>query len=410
MKRCLVWTLSAALICPPALSGCSILETRPGHPESYDNGYYNKDQLWPTSVKPDNTNGTSTGSQTPVFLTARTPVEIWQARGYTYNMHLKYQAAAYHAEDVQDGLAIPVFGAAIATVATAIGRASTVAIAATGLGGASAAAGYAYLHPDKDAATNQTAASALMCIVDQSKVLNDMSAVPLVLDQAALQDALNKLITDSGSLMQSVNPVDQQAQTAVRTVQTAAAKVMSALDSAISAYVALPSEIYEAADSIDQTAKSGGARSLDYQSILSSLKTSANNQSSTNDAKSQVQQANATAAQASSAPAQTPQAQKVTQPDGSAPATNLTTTQANVTSATTSVSIAQPTNQTTQGVAGSPSIGTTTKSASLSTLLNDTTISDLTRVTLLSQAATNDIPSPNFSDVAANIKNCGLSK
>jgi hypothetical protein len=399
--------------CGPLLVSCSLLNTRPGHPDSYNTAYLHLEREWPTTVsntKPGDVADKS-GSQTPVYLTAQTPGEIWQARGYSYNMHLRYQAAAYKAEDVQDALAIPIFGLAVATVATAIGHASTVAVASVGLAGGSVAAGSSYLHPDKDATADQTASSALLCVVDQSKILNDMSAVPLTLDKAALQDALNKLQTDSGALMNSVNPADQTAKAAVQAVQTAADTAMQALDAAISQYVTLPSEIYQTADAIDQATKTVSPRVLDYSSVLKSLQTSATNQSTTDQAKSQVQTAGTTAAKASSTGAPSPAARKVTMPSLTpSSTTNLDTATAQVASATSATSIKTPKDPATAGVAGTPATGSGSKPQALSSVLNDTTIDDMTRVTILAKSALDDVPSPNFSAIAANIKGCSATK
>jgi hypothetical protein len=390
----------SALIPAIVIAGCAPLNTRPGHPDSWNTTYYKPDLEWKTIGTPgmDLSQAKATApSATPVYQTAKTPAEIWQARGYAWNMHLRYQAAAYKAQDVQDELAVPVFGAAIATIATGLARASTVAVAATGLGGASLGAGASYLHPDKDAATDQAATSALLCVIDQSKILNDMSAIPLVLDKAALQDALSQMRQDLGPLLTGASS-NQQAKAAVQAVETAAESSIKALDAAIAAYVAVPSEIFLAADTIDQAAKTSGARTLDYSSLLKSLQTSATNQSATDKAKTDVQTASDATASA-----------KLPGGNGSTGASTQTleATASVVKQALTEPAAGQAADTAT---ATATTAATQTKQDALSSVLKNTGIADLTRVNLLAKAALDDIPNPNFSDAAASIKSCAALK
>jgi hypothetical protein len=413
--------IGVVAVCAPLLSGCGYLETRPGHPDSYSarfNGYYDAKREW--SVKASAWSGSESsaaaaGSATPVFVTAKTPFEIFRARAYAYNSYLKFEAAAYKAQDLQDELAIPLFGAAIAVAATAIGHASTVAIAATGLGGAAAGAGFSYLHPDKDAAVDQSAEAALLCVVDQSKVLVDMSAVPLTLDRAALQDAMNRLETEAGPVLNSTAQADQATRDAVKAVLAAADTSMQSLNAAIAQYVMLPSEIYAAADAVTEGAKSAGARSVDYGSILKSLQASATNQSQTDQASLQVQAASEKVAQASAAPQGTTAHRSVLraalQPVA---ATNLALAAGQVRSglaASAMPAAPEIANPAATAMGGAPAAGSAgTQAAALTGILDNTGMNDLVRVTVLAKLALNDIPNPNFGAVAANIKGCNLGK
>ncbi len=411
------------LVTASALSGCAWLETRPGHPDSYANTRYypypyKPHGLWAGTVAAgDPSAATAAGSR--VFAIAKTPAEIWHARGYAHDAAIRYQAAAYKAQDRQDELAIPVFGAAIGVAATAIARVSTVGIAATGLGGAAAGAGYSYLHPDKDAAADQAAEAALFCVLDKSKILLDMSAVPLTLDKAALQDAVLDLETKSSALLNSTNPNDAAAKKAVQAVIDSGNQTIQALSAAISQYALLPGEIYTQVDTIDQATKSENGRSVDYQSLVSSLQTSASNQLQTDAAKAQLQAATNTVAQAqqtssgsggkaaaalgaSASPAPAPTLMAAAQQVGAG---------ARAGAATIPPAAAAAPSQPGEAAPGAPVIDNgTAKTAELQSVFDAAALSAVTRVTTLAQIATNDIPSPNFSDVAANIKACSLPK
>ncbi|MBV9655443.1 MAG: hypothetical protein JOZ42_12865 [Acetobacteraceae bacterium] len=328
-------------------------------------------------------------------------------------MHLKYQAAAYKAQDLQDELAIPVFGLAIAAVATGIAQASTAAIAGTGLGGAAGAAGVSYLHPDKDAATDQAATAALLCVVDQSKILNDTSAIPLVLDKAALQDALNQMRVDAGPLLTG-STSNQPAKAAVQAVEAAAESSMHALDSAIAQYVALPGEIFQAADTIDQTAQTSGARSFDYSSVLKSLQASSSNQSSTEKAKFDLQKA--TDSTGSAGRSNRPGGAKATTLKATTSILNegLTDAQAEAAPSATKegAEASQPeaTSGSVRSFKADAALVTNPKEGSLLALLGNPAIGDLTRVNMLAKEALDDIPNPNFAATAAAIKTCSAPR
>lgn len=57
-----------------------------------------------------------------------------------------------------------------------------------------------------------------------------------------------------------------------------------------------------------------------------------------------------------------------------------------------------------------PVMGAGTKADTLKLLFTSPQLSDIARVTTLTRTALEDIPTPNFSGIAANIKNCGLTK
>ncbi|RKE25891.1 hypothetical protein B0G76_7459 [Paraburkholderia sp. BL23I1N1] len=406
MENNLSTTICALLSLVPLCTGCSYLETRPGHPESY-NKYYDEKQKWDTTIqKSQDAAASAAETATPVYRVAKTPIDIWKARGYAYNFHLQYKAASFKAQDVEDVLAVPVFGLAVATVAVGLAHVGTAAVAGTALGGAALGAGVAYLRPDKDVATDQAADAALLCVVDQSKDLNNISAIPLVLDVAALQDALDKMRTDAGALMVSTKSTDQQAQKAFADADSAAESAIKAVNAAISAYVALPGNIYAAADAIDSTARAGGARSLDYGSVLSSLQTSAKNQSATDDAKTQLQKATTSAAANTNAKGA---AVAVTAGKQSAPATTLTNADAEI-QKVVAANVLPPQPGAVAAVAGKPATNSSSKTATLKSVLDSTQIGDIARVNALTKTALDDIPDPNFSAIAATIKSCSAGK
>ena len=425
-KQVMTWSQSvrmAVVLCGtvPALSGCAWLNTRPGHPDSYAGTEYYVAAYKPPGSWHDKTQKfdvpSADASSTPVFAIAKTPAEIWKARSYARDVALRYQAAAYKAQDRQDELAIPLFGTAIGTAAAAIAHVSTVGIAAIGLGGGAAGLGYSYLHPDKDAAADQSAEAALFCVVDQTHILTDMSAVPLALDKAALQDAVQNLLAKSGGVTNNTAPSGAAAKKALQAVLDSADQTIQALNAAIAQYVMLPSEIYLQADTIDETTKASSVHTIgSYQSLVSSLQTAATNQAMTDAAKTSLQSANGTIAQA-------PAGGSATAALAPAPAplnanTNLASAKSQVQAGTVAGTalVAQATAP--ENGAAAPSASTSpaadtqtdSKNTELNALFEDGTLSAMTRVTALGKIATNDIPEPNFSTIAANIKACALPK
>jgi hypothetical protein len=408
------------------LGGCTYLTTNAGHPDSYQYTTYYQDLrklAWNTTLKRLSSTAPTSQTASPVFIITRTPQEIWQARAVAWNKSLQYEAASYKAQDVQNNLAIPVFGAAIAVAATAISHASTVAIAGTGIGGAAAGAGYTYLHPDKDATADRAADSALLCVVNQAKILTDMSAVPLVLDKAALQDALSQLSSLSGPLSRDTSAATQAARTAVKSAQNAGEAAIKSLNTTIAQYVQLPADIYQEIDQIDGTAKSAGARIIDYASLVKTLQASATNQAATDTAKSDVQASKESTAAATSGNGGTvpPAASTVLSPS-SAPAStpDLTATAQQVQTSVSNAPVPEvaapdeqspPPNAAVTPAVGKPSTDDgQAKSAALTGVFNDPTMSAVDRVNQLATTALDDIPDPNFSAIAGNIKACDLQK
>jgi hypothetical protein len=444
----------------PLLGGCAWLDTHPGHPDSYQyTSYYRNEKHWPTTAsKSSQPAAPSSDPANEVYLIAKTPREIFWNRRAAYEFYVQYKDAAYKAQDREDQIAIPLFGAAIAVAATGIAHASTLVVAAAGLGGSAVGAGFAYLQPDKDAVTDQAAESKLICVVDQSKVLNDLSPVPLVLDKDALQQALEALEQSSGALAASTDPNDQSAQEALQKVEDAGAAGLKSLNAAIAAYVALPGEIGSTANTIDQNAKSSSARTISYAGILQSLQTSSQNQTNKDNAVAKNQDATAAVATATAvikakgdktgaaAKALNPNTHKteiLKENDESVPSLdNDANLFMNVAKSTPALIPAAPRGsakpesdaggasdagnssaavggesspvgsvEDAPSAAGTPVVDDgQEKKASLKATLDDATINDMTVVTKLVQTATNDIPDPNFSDIAASIKACALGK
>lgn len=424
----------------PIAAGCSFMNTRPGHPDSWCNKYYDSSKEWHTSkgagpsscsdsnsstaastaAAPPAASGASAasakpasapGAGSPTYLVARTPVEIWQARGYAYNMHLRYEAASYKAQDRQDALALPIIGAAVGTAAAAIAGANPYILAGTALGGAAVGAGAAYLQPGSDAKADISADSALLCIVDVSNVLTNLTAIPLALDKAALQDALTQLRLDTGALSSGKNGLDQTVLTTIATVEEAGDNVIQQLDAAISQYVMFPALIYQTTDRVDIAARTGGARSLDYASALQNLQASLTTQTNAAEAKKQVQAATTEAAKTphkkSPTPAAAASATGASAPSaassGAAP-TLLVEAQKTVNSVASAAAAQQPAS--TPSIAGQPPLDATNKADTLTNILGSPALTDMTRVTVLSKAALNDLPVPDFPTIAAGIQKC----
>lgn len=426
--------LPSLIACSVTVTGCSYLNTRPGHPESYNTDYLQCERVWGLSAakaiphckkyaeeeeakrksrsldqEAEAARFNAKRSTSAVYAIAKTPAEIAQARGYAFNLHLKYEAAAFKAADVEDTLAVPIFGLALGVAGAAIGQASPQAIAAAGLAGAGASAGWSYLHPDKDIATDQTAQAELLCVVNQSKVLNDISAVPLTLDRAALQDAMASFQEHYGGILNGTTDVKPATKAAVEKVKAAADQAMKALNDAISQYASMPGEIYQAADTINGAAETAGARMLNYNDLLSSLKAAASNQSATDEAKKTADEAKQDTKQVSDATVKQAEGKATTQEIKS---TNLDAALQDTQqgAADGKAALSADADSPAAGKLGNPvEGGGQDKKTSLKNVLDDTTMSVLIRVTQLADIATNDIPSPDFAKMAANIKQCTIS-
>jgi hypothetical protein len=417
------------------LSGCAVMQTRPGNPDSYNSGPFGRNYYkdlarelppWPAvdatadTVAKLQTQGVPASIAPPVYKKTNVPREIWTSQGFAWNMHLKYQAAAFKAADMQDLIALPLFGTAIATAATGIAHASTVAVAAAGLGGASVAAGYSYLHPDKDAATDQAAAYGLECIVDNAQPLVTKSDIRLILDRAALQDALAILQTDSAGLLQETNPsaTDKAAQDAVQAVQTSGQNTVSSLTTAINAYDGLKPAIDTAIHQIDNNAKVAGSRSLNQEAILASLTTSATHAATTTATQSQVQNAQGmakttTAIANAGFSKKTKNLQAVTMPkpqssDKQPESNSFLQDVTNEGTAPSSTRVATALNDAGQPPATGGDAGTagTQKVVQLLAIASDPATNDMEKVSRLSTEALQDIPSPNYTSVQASIQAC----
>jgi hypothetical protein len=411
-----------------ALSGCAYLNTRPGHPDSYrTNRYYDPSLRWNTNVAADGTAAQSgrtqiaAGQPPPAYTTTNVPRDIWKARAAAYNKHLEYEAASYKAQDIQDEMTVPLFGAAVATGAVAIARASTVAVAATGLGAGAAGGAYGYTHPGTDAATDLTADAGLLCVVDQSHILQNLNDVPLVLDRAAIEDALSLLEADAADLLGKSNPstADQKTIDAVHAAEAAAHTTLAALQSAIADYNQLPSVIYKAVDAIDMSAKSAGQRSTDYASILSGIKAAGATQASTDTAKANLDTSQTKAATAQASSGQSASSGEVTAPKGDASADAPPTSPGAATPALLSVTspVAGDALQARTGVAAASAAAdpaaaqdSASKVTTLTTIVTTPTLSDLTKINRLAEIAMDDMPNPTFAAIGSEISTCTSPK
>lgn len=178
------------------------------------------------------------------------------------------------------------------------------------------------------------------------------------------------------------------------------------INAAISQYVNLPTNIFQTVNNIDSAAKAGGARSLDYASVLSSLQISAKNQAAADDAKTQLQKATTSAAANTNAKGA---AVAVTSGKQSAPATTLTNADAEI-QKVAAANIFPTQTGSVAAVAGKPATNSASKTVTLKSVLDSTQIGDITRVNALTKIALDDIPDPNFSAIAANIKACSAAK
>lgn len=388
----------AALLCSAAcialLSGCAAIETRPGHPLSYQGSSYldagqiaaieNK-RAWDENAA-DDMQPSQVGRR-PVIAVAAAQLpatRIWEARGEAWNKHLAYEAAAHKAQDVADGVTVPLFGAAIGAAATGLFHAGANAIAGAGLAGTSLGAAISYAHPEQDASTDLTADTGLLCVVTESAVLRDTSDLPLLDDKAALTKALHHLAARAFALENLPNPsaAAQTAQKTVKDAQSSGQSALTALDKAITSYEKLSAAIQEATNRIDMAAQTN-ARSVDYQSLLSTLQTVASNNAGNQDAQKQ-----ATVAQTEAAKLAT---------TNSTPPAGASTPENNAILSVTKPEAAL--------MAAVPPAASDPAQA----VLDRRDIGSLLKVTALTQRASDDIASPSFDDIAGQLVSCGLS-
>jgi len=448
--------------------GCSRLATTPSHPDSFgtasllgpsyfmsaDNciagaagsritGRDLQCQMWSTQK----TRFAPSNNQQAYFDYIATPLpfQIWQARGQAWNMHLRYLAASYKAADVQDQLAVPVFGAAVAVVASGIASLGATAVASAGLSGGVVQGGTSYLHPGADAAAERTAASALLCVVNRSEPFIDLNVVQLLLDRAALEDTLVvlKSTSNTGATKKASDAAEKAGDDA-----------LTALNKSINAYSGAPEAIRETMASIDDAARTGGARTLDYSKILSDLKASAASTPAKADAAASVNKSKTATMQAKAAGGtkgamtrtslfpdattatvggdtakplvsrQSNLAALVDPDDGDALLPGIDGADvktAKIAPATSpGAAAADPNDPMAMSAAPSPSPASSTHAdvsagragsglsavKRLTQVENNTGTTTLDKINAIAFMATQDIPSPDYSDVAANVRLC----
>ena len=140
---------------------------------------------------------------------------------------------------------------------------------------------------------------------------------------------------------------------------------------------------------------------------MQNLKGAQTIQNNTNDAQKQVQGANADASAASATAAASPQAQKLT--GGVTDTPNLDAA-ASAVAAVMAAAVLPEQPASAAAMAGAPPLNGTNKKDSLKGVLKSSAYNDLTRVTVLSAAALDDLPDPNFSTIAVNIQACWPAK
>lgn len=229
-------------------AGCQALQTRAGHPDSYQyTDYYKKleEEKWPTAraeykenLDPHDllTLGSSGYKQTPppdqtITDLTDVPFKIWQARGVAWNMSLKYEAAADHAQTIADLSTVPIFGAAFAAVGLTAAHAASGTVGGAALVGTGFGAIVSYAHPEQDAQTDLQAREGLLCVVDETGLLtgariailiNDKSVLEAALEQLDIQSADLSLLedpsTEAKNLKEVVSDVQKSAKTTLDTI------------------------------------------------------------------------------------------------------------------------------------------------------------------------------------------------
>jgi len=405
------------------IAGCGLLQTRPGHPDSYqDTDEYNKlkEEEWKTTSKdyykaygsePNHGEQLGPPEDTITDLTD-VPLKIWQARGVAWNMSLKYEAAADHAQTIADLSTVPIFGAAFAAVGLTAAHAASGTVGGAALVGTGFGAIVSYAHPEQDAQTDLQAREGLLCVVNETELLTGAHIAILINDKSALEAALNQLDIQSAdlSILEDPSAEAKKLKEVIGDVQKSAKTTLDTLTSEINAYGTLPIKMSTAITSIDGAARSGSRNSNSYESLVQSLEASAATKSSKDNAKTQL-----AAAKAKIPP--------TTESLGGPKSTKSENAIAKVLSVhvehearTIPQSIQkladkqpadkQPTDATMNANPASPSSQVQVAAANLSNLMRNSNTSILNLVILAADQAIQDIPDPNFSAIGASVAGC----
>ncbi|MFT0174883.1 hypothetical protein ACLKMY_39295 [Paraburkholderia mimosarum] len=207
--------------------------------------------------------------------------------------------------------------------------------------------------------------------------------------------------------MSTATASGQALKSAADAVEVSGETTIKQLDAAITVYLHFPELIMTTAHAIEGAAMAGGTRSLDYSSLVQNLKAAQSSQGAASDAKTQVQGANAQAGSATAAAsaAGAAQVQKLNSPGGVTVTLSLDAAAAAAAGvASAAVPPAQP-----AGIAApdtTPALDAAGKQDALASVLTSPAYNDMTRVSVLSASALDDLPSPDFSTTAVNIQAC----
>lgn len=241
-----------------------------------------------------------------------------------------------------------------------------------------------------------------------------MPAIALALDQAAIRDALAQLRKDAATLPTATAP-GQALASAAAAVDASAESTTKQLDAAIAQYLKFPTLIQKTADAIEGAAMTGGARSLDYSSLVRNLKAAQSSQSAASDAKTSVQGATAEAASATAAASAAgmpgaSQAQNTLKSKGGATATPKLDEAASTVAGVAAAAVPPASAAATDGADGAPALNATSKQDALTGVLTLPANNDMTRVSEPSKDALDDLPNPDYSIIAVNIQTCWPAK
>lgn len=359
--------------------------------------------------------------------------DIAQARRHLNNVRRDYERFDCEQEHKNRHYDYPLLATALVASGAALAKANAYVLGGIGLTAGGIVAAKAYKHPDTDRDTYLEAYKELTCVYDATHVLKyNLKMDTLKVDRLALREAIAIVNTDIGkySSDSKQTDVDKAAIKAAQTAVDAGSKALTQIDAAVSDYKKMPGAIYSTTDAIDYVARKAsiteGSYSTFNASIKDAYKAAGENKANADDFKSSVAAATGAAATIDATPAAAAATSKtkhalfgiskataslnVTFASACAPTDKNKSTGANNGTDSNAASNADASPSfTCDSVSfnkGRASDSVTGAELPASAALRDSGTSDVNKLISLATIAANDLPTPSYSEIVADVAAC----
>jgi hypothetical protein len=226
------------------------------------------------------TNG-QTGLENPdIYRTDSVAREIATRRANVHGKAQSYQRLGCEVASDEPKFDLPLIAAALAGAGSLFYGANLDVVGGIGLAAGGITAAKAYAHPDTTLVAYLKAEKEFMCVLDETDVLTFVDKVDvLYTDRDALSSAVTRLSEVAGPLLPPNEPTTAEGKAFAKAAQSAldgAEKTRKAIDEALANYMQLPASIDKAAGKIDFAARNSTLRSVTYAGAADSIKTALN--------------------------------------------------------------------------------------------------------------------------------------